>query len=357
VPRAALLALTLVALIAMPSRAADSGPSSIPGRTKAAALRPSRPDVAVRDVAYDAFGLLLATSGSSSNRFRYVGEQEDEHVGGYYLRARTYVPANGRFLNEDFLEDIDSHKYAYAAGDPVNRTDPSGLFSIIENVQVASIVATLRIMTIAQAHPVIAFTVITLSGVLLPDSVLDSIEKSGTPLGKLAQLGKAEKGAVKALKELTGSPQTMKTIEEAGGSITRRLIGIFSQQKGKTFEDFVNAILNKAGAIIQREPVFTKEGAFKGLREAVQPKEGWRVADFLFDYVTKEGTAIRWLVEVKSGFLKSLSAREAAQLKTLADAAAQDGRKLVYFLLREPPPGVRKQLEEAGATVISFLKD
>jgi uncharacterized protein RhaS with RHS repeats len=49
----------------------------------------------------------------------------------YYLRARYYNPATGRFLSRDPLDGntIDPqslHKYLYAGGDPINRIDPSG---------------------------------------------------------------------------------------------------------------------------------------------------------------------------------------------------------------------------------------
>jgi RHS repeat-associated protein len=61
----------------------------------------------------------------------YRAEQYDADLGLYYLRARYYNPATGRFLSRD-PEDgkpIDPktlHKYLYAGGDPVNRIDPRG---------------------------------------------------------------------------------------------------------------------------------------------------------------------------------------------------------------------------------------
>jgi RHS repeat-associated protein len=61
----------------------------------------------------------------------YRGEQYDPDLGLYYLRARYYNPATGRFMSRD-PEDgkpVDPrtlHKYLYAAGDPVNAMDPRG---------------------------------------------------------------------------------------------------------------------------------------------------------------------------------------------------------------------------------------
>jgi uncharacterized protein RhaS with RHS repeats len=52
-------------------------------------------------------------------------------LGLYYLRARYYNPATGRFLSRDpedgkTKDPASLHKYLYANGDPVNRIDPRG---------------------------------------------------------------------------------------------------------------------------------------------------------------------------------------------------------------------------------------
>jgi RHS repeat-associated protein len=79
---------------------------------------------------YDTFGNLVASTGSVTNPFRYTGRDYDAETGLSYYRARYYDSANGRFLNEDpaeFRQGVDF--YAYAAGNPVNLTDPSGMGS------------------------------------------------------------------------------------------------------------------------------------------------------------------------------------------------------------------------------------
>jgi RHS repeat-associated protein len=68
----------------------------------------------------------------------YRGEQYDSDLGLYYLRARYYNPATGRFLSRDPLngnafDPKTLHKYLYAGGDPVNATDPTGK-GIVETV-------------------------------------------------------------------------------------------------------------------------------------------------------------------------------------------------------------------------------
>ena len=92
---------------------------------------------------YDAFGNSFTTQGTTPNNYLYRGEQYDSDLGLYYLRARYYNPATGRFLSRDPLDgqQIDPktlHKYLYAGGDPANSWDPSGRESQIETINTTS---------------------------------------------------------------------------------------------------------------------------------------------------------------------------------------------------------------------------
>jgi RHS repeat-associated protein len=80
---------------------------------------------------YDAFGNDVYHTGTTPNNYLYRGEQYDSDLGLYYLRARYYNPATGRFLSRDpedgYAKDPASlQKYLYANGDPVNGWDPMG---------------------------------------------------------------------------------------------------------------------------------------------------------------------------------------------------------------------------------------
>ena len=80
---------------------------------------------------YDAFGNSFTKVGTTPNNYLYRGEQYDSDLGLYYLRARYYNPATGRFLSRDpddhsLKNPNDLHKYLYANGDPVNGWDPTG---------------------------------------------------------------------------------------------------------------------------------------------------------------------------------------------------------------------------------------
>ena len=81
--------------------------------------------------AYDAFGNLLKSTGSTKNCYRYCGEQFDETTGLYYLRARYMDTSTGRFISQDTYQGtindpVSLHKYLYANANPVMYSDPSG---------------------------------------------------------------------------------------------------------------------------------------------------------------------------------------------------------------------------------------
>ena len=89
--------------------------------------------------AYDAFGNLISSTGSTENYYRYCGEQFDETTGLYYLRARYMDTSTGRFISQDTYQGtindpVSLHKYLYANANPVMYSDPSGYASIMGKV-------------------------------------------------------------------------------------------------------------------------------------------------------------------------------------------------------------------------------
>jgi RHS repeat-associated protein len=83
---------------------------------------------------YDAYGMLLGNPASTTTNLLYTGEQFDDNLGQYYLRARYYDPLNGRFNRVDpfsgnTVDPQSLHKYNYAHNNPVNGVDPSGKFT------------------------------------------------------------------------------------------------------------------------------------------------------------------------------------------------------------------------------------
>ena len=113
--------------------------------------------VAERD--WDAWGVGEAAAGAGFSH-GWLGERHDEATGLVYLRARWYHPETGRFLTPDRFgaasEDPRSlHRYLYSFGDPVNRFDRTGEYTIgnvMSSISIQGILAGLRQVT-HHLHP------------------------------------------------------------------------------------------------------------------------------------------------------------------------------------------------------------
>jgi RHS repeat-associated protein len=87
---------------------------------------------------YDAYGNQIQ-EGDTSN-FKFKGEQQDSGTGLYYMRARYYDPTTGRFISRDPVDGdlklpISQNGYCYANSNPINLSDPAGLWTIDINGQ------------------------------------------------------------------------------------------------------------------------------------------------------------------------------------------------------------------------------
>ena len=142
---------------------------------------------------YDAYGNVINSSGSTENNYFYTGEQYDQQLQDYYLRARYYDPNTGRFTARDpfegFISDpLSLAKYPYVHSNPVNATDPTGLFLSLNSLSASSVMSGI-LNAITPVYPLVgayagqiagtgAIAVTTTAGVIIALQVKLSVARS-----------------------------------------------------------------------------------------------------------------------------------------------------------------------------------
>ncbi|MBX3024521.1 PASTA domain-containing protein [bacterium] len=181
------------------------------------------PDGTIADAFdYDAYGNALGGADPTGGPHRFAGEELDAESGLTYLRARYYDAATGAFLSRDPQpggdgDALSQHRYLYAAGNPVNRTDPSGRFTLPEalvssyqRLQAAGQNVLRARRGLSQAKDVTATTMRTLGGVLAIDAILEAMTNNrrverwfgggaAANVYQLDELGSAATGAVEII--------------------------------------------------------------------------------------------------------------------------------------------------------------
>ncbi|OGV69666.1 MAG: hypothetical protein A3K18_25780 [Lentisphaerae bacterium RIFOXYA12_64_32] len=116
---------------------------------------------------FDAFGNPLPGAVIPNSGFGYRGEVQDARTGLVHLRAREYLPEQGRFnapdpLDGDPTDPMSLHRYAYAANDPVQYSDPTGMFTLVELTAVSAIQQELMLQELGAARQVRGLARVTL---------------------------------------------------------------------------------------------------------------------------------------------------------------------------------------------------
>ncbi len=71
-------------------------------------------------------GAPAANGADAGDAYRFTGQEKDQASGLYNFRARLYDPDLRRFFSPDPVSQAGS-PYAYVGGNPISRTDPSGM--------------------------------------------------------------------------------------------------------------------------------------------------------------------------------------------------------------------------------------
>ena len=101
---------------------------------------------------FDAFGNATTKTGPSDNSYGFQGEEQDA-TGLYYLRARYMNPATGTFTTMDtyggsLSDPMSLHKYLFANSNPVMYSDPSGHYTMTEQMLVCGLIGELASSTL-----------------------------------------------------------------------------------------------------------------------------------------------------------------------------------------------------------------
>jgi RHS repeat-associated protein len=83
----------------------------------------------VATFSYDPNGNLTGHTGTADSPLRWNGQYQDSNVGLYYLRGRYYDPTSAQFLSRDPIEPLTQQPYGYAAQEPLDISDPAGLWN------------------------------------------------------------------------------------------------------------------------------------------------------------------------------------------------------------------------------------
>lgn len=110
---------------------------------------------------YDPYGNITACAGTTvtvgglnicsgvttvTNPLDYAGQYRDDESNLYYLGVRYYDPVTAQFLTVDPAVESTMSPYAYVAGNPLNRTDPSGKISFDQMVRSDGIQGAVQMM-------------------------------------------------------------------------------------------------------------------------------------------------------------------------------------------------------------------
>jgi RHS repeat-associated protein len=204
---------------------------------------------------YDAWGVLINQTSSltrpTSNAFRFTGEQWDEDLGMYFLRARYLNVSTGRFHTMDTFEGVTTdpvtlHKYLYANANPISYIDPSGNLSLGETAMVGAIVGILSKLAVVSYKGIIGGKNYTTGGILYELAEGAGYGALGGFIAfKFAPVISAIGGQT-GLYGLFGTGTFTGTVSASAVAQFKELVDLFIFRKPTTFTDSAGRIVTAA---------------------------------------------------------------------------------------------------------------
>jgi RHS repeat-associated protein len=217
--------------------------------------------------AYDAFGSLLyipvGILNPPASKVLYTGQQFDPTLLQYYLRARYYVPAAGRFTELDPISGDTRipqtlHKYVYAGDNPVLYSDPGGkqfsLSGFLVNMAVGYVLSSLL-------RPVFQSVSYYLAKALLPPEYLEYFNNFNFSAFMVGLAGSGYIGGYGAVIGGTGGAEFLwspRTEKGAFYTYEGGLLGVFGASSG-------GALTAKFGSVLALPSADDYAGPFLSL--------------------------------------------------------------------------------------------
>ncbi len=118
--------------------------------------------VAIERERYTPFGIAMDNPNALTDQAGFTGHIKDSATGLNYMQARYYDPVMGRFLSVDPVTFVETgrpgqfNRYAYTWNDPINKTDPTGMYCVPCAVKLSEVaVATLAVASTAFVGPTV----------------------------------------------------------------------------------------------------------------------------------------------------------------------------------------------------------
>jgi len=99
---------------------------------------------------YSGFGIALVEKNAIGNALRFPGQYWDDEIGLYYNRFRYYSPVLGRYISRDPVSYLAGlNFYIYVDNNPINCSDPLGLWWKAALSIVAGVAAAVAVIAFA----------------------------------------------------------------------------------------------------------------------------------------------------------------------------------------------------------------